>query len=232
MIAGFQKTSLVDFPKKIVTTIFISGCNFRCPYCHNKDLIDFDNSDSSNIINEILKHLESKKNFLDGVCITGGEPTFFTGLKDFIKNIKDLNLLVKLDTNGTNPKILKELLDENLLDYVAMDIKGPFETYNKYIITKVDINKIKESVELIKNSTIDYEFRTTVLPKLHTKDDILKTVEQLGYSKRYSIQQFRNGKTLDKSYETEKSFLKSELEKIKKEIENKKIVKECILRAN
>lgn len=238
MIVGFQKTSLVDYPDKIVSTIFFSGCNFRCPFCHNKNLVeykeDLQNSilESKQIKKEILDHLESKKMFLDGICITGGEPTLSSDLYDFIKEIKQKNFLIKLDTNGTNPQIVEKLLSENLIDFIAMDIKGVFEKYSEYTKTPVDLENIKKTVQLIKSSNIDYEFRATVLPRLHNFADIIKTVSQLNGCNRFAIQQFRNGDTLDKEYSTEKTFTKKELELIKLEIETKNLTKQCILRAS
>lgn len=238
MIVGFQKTSLVDYPDKIVSTIFFSGCNFRCPFCHNKSLVehreDLQNTilESTQIKKEIFEHLESKKMFLDGICITGGEPTLSSDLYDFIKQIKQRNFLIKLDTNGTNPKIVERLITENLIDFIAMDIKGVFEKYSEYTKTPINLENIKKTIQLIKNSKINYEFRTTVLPKLHTFDDILKTVSQLNGCERFAIQQFKKGETLDKKYSDEQTFSKKELELIKSEIEKKNLTKHCILRAS
>lgn len=215
-IKGLQKTSLVDYEGKVVCTIFLAGCNFRCPYCQNPDLIN--NPDKLPTIKEedVIKHLKEKRKWLDGICITGGEPTVHKGLIDFIKKIKKENFLVKLDTNGTNPKMVKELLDNNLIDFISMDIKASLDNYDN--VAKVKINKedIQKSIDLITNSNIDYEFRSTILPKLHSKEEIKKIGEWLKGSKKFVLQSFRPKKCMDKSYEKEKPFTKQELEEFRK----------------
>jgi pyruvate formate lyase activating enzyme len=149
-------------------------------------------------IKNIIEHLKSRHDWIDGVCVTGGEPTLHVALPQLLSEIKKLGFLIKLDTNGTNPKMLKQLIDKKLVDYIAMDIKAPLENYEDVVKTKVEKNNIKESVEIIRKSGIDYEFRTTVVPKLIKKDDIKRIGEWLKGSKMYCIQQFRYDKTLDK----------------------------------
>ena len=172
VISGFQKLTLVDYPGYTACLIFTQGCNFRCPFCHNSDLVIGGNN--ANIIDEqvIFDYLDKRKGLIDGVCISGGEPLLQKDLELFIRKIKEKGYKVKLDTNGSKPKLLKNLIDNNLLDYVAMDVKN---TSNKYALTtgvKTNIEDIKESIDILKNSKIDYEFRTTIVKELHTIEDI------------------------------------------------------------
>lgn len=191
-IVGLMKTTLLDYPGKVASTIFTGGCNFRCPYCHNGDLVlDFQSMEPYSE-EEIFEHLHKRKNTLGGVCITGGEPTLQADLPGFISKVKDLDLLVKLDTNGTNPSMLKSLLDEGLLDYVAMDIKHCKEKYNEVACMKnYSIKPIEESVDILMNCDIDYEFRTTVTRELHGIDDFVGIGEWLSNAKAYYLQPYK-----------------------------------------
>ena len=167
VILGLQKTTLLDYPGKVASTIFTAGCNFRCPYCHNSELV-IPPADAIAYSNkELFEHLAAKKKILDGVCITGGEPTIHKDLPDFIKQIKDLGLLVKLDSNGTNPDMLDSLIANHLVDYIAMDIKNSKAKYNEIACMKnFDLSPIEQSVEILKENNIDYEFRTTIMKDL------------------------------------------------------------------
>jgi len=209
-IKGLQKMCLIDYPPNQSAMIYIGGCNFRCPYCHNAPLIDDLDSTPDISEEEILSFLKERKEWLDAVVITGGEPTLYYELKDFILKIKELGYLVKLDTNGSRPEHLKELLP--IIDYIAMDIKGPIEKYDAPAQVEVDEKKIKESIEMIKNSNIDYEFRTTVLPEFFSVEDAYAIGRLLEGSKKYVLQQFRPGTTLDSSYNDKKGYSKEELE--------------------
>ena len=172
-IRGIQKISFIDFPGEICATLFAGGCNFKCRYCHNKDLV-LKPADLPPIQeNEIIKFLKAKKYVLDGVCISGGEPSLQEGLPDFISRIKELDLKVKLDTNGTRPYLISKLLDRKLIDYIAMDIKAPLEKYSFVTGVDVDIERLKETINLLKSNSIDQEFRTTVVPGLLNENDIL-----------------------------------------------------------
>jgi pyruvate formate lyase activating enzyme len=188
-IRGIQKVSMIDFPGKLAPTVFLGKCNFRCPFCHNPELVL---DTEQNLISEedFFKFLEEKEKWLDGVCITGGEPTLNPDLPEFIKKLKALGLAVKLDTNGTNPGMLKELIKKKMLDYVAMDIKAPLEKYDEITCVAVDKNAIQESVRLIMESGVDYEFRTTVVPELFNIEDALKISSWIKGAKRYYLQQF------------------------------------------
>lgn len=160
-IGGFQKFSLIDFPQKTSAIIFTQGCNFRCEYCHNPELVYHNLFKIPIPAEQIFLFLETRKDQLDAVVITGGEPTCQEDLEDFIYRIKSIGYLVKLDTNGSNPQILKCIIDKKLVDFVAMDIKAPFDKYSYLTCVPVDIEKIRTSIEIIKNSQIKFEFRTT-----------------------------------------------------------------------
>lgn len=193
-IAGVQKVTLLDYPGKVACEIFTQGCNFECPFCQNSSLIPITNTGEFSE-EEIFEYLNLRKNILDGVVITGGEPTVQKDLKEFIKKIKDLGLLVKLDTNGGNPKVLQELIDEDLVDYVAMDIKNIFNKYNITAGKKINLDNIKKSIEILKASKIDYEFRTTIIKEMHSLDDIVSICKLVGDAKYY-LQNFEDSENV------------------------------------
>ncbi len=190
LIKGLHKTSLLDYPDKVATTVFTGGCNFRCPYCHNADLVLNVNKIKSYSEKEVLEHLEKRKHVLDGICITGGEPTLQDDLIDFIKKVQEIGLAIKLDTNGYNPKVLKELIDKGLIHYVAMDIKNSKEKYVMTTGIDIDVKKITESINILICSNIEYEFRTTVTQELHTANDFEGIGKWLNGAKKYYLQQF------------------------------------------
>ncbi len=191
-IVGLMKTTLLDYPGKVASTIFTGGCNFRCPYCHNGDLVLNHTTMEPYSEEEIFSHLNKRKNILNGVCITGGEPTLQSELPEFIRKVKTLNLLVKLDTNGTNPAMLSSLLNEGLLDYVAMDIKHCKSKYNDVAcMNPLDLQSIEDSVEILKNSSINYEFRTTVTRELHKMEDFQEIGKWIEGSKAYYLQPYK-----------------------------------------
>ena len=198
-IGGFQKLSLVDYPNKVASTIFTSGCNFKCPYCHNKDLVFVPSNIKYYDIDEVRKHLIKRKNILKGIVISGGEPLLHEGLLDFITIIKNIGFDIKLDTNGYYPEHLKELLDTNMIDYVAMDIKN---TKDKYPMTvglapeNLDINKIEQSINIIMNSNIDYEFRTTIINEFHTREDMVEIAQWIKGAKSYYLQPYRESENV------------------------------------
>jgi pyruvate formate lyase activating enzyme len=188
-IGGFQKTSLLDYPDRISAIIWASGCNFRCPFCYNRKLA----LGTAELFAEesILSFLSKRRGLLEGVVITGGEPLLQDDLADFIKKIKTLGLLVKIDTNGAFPDTLRGFLDAHLVDYVAMDVKAPKEKYREVAGVDVDIARIEQSINLIKNQAPAYEFRTTVVPGLLKKEDIVKIAQWLDGAERYYVQQFK-----------------------------------------
>ena len=187
-IHGFNKTTLLDFPGHLASTVFTGGCNMRCPYCQNADLVL--NPMSQPLISEevVFDHIKKRKGIIEGVCITGGEPTLQADLEDFIKRLKELGVMVKLDSNGYRPEVLKRLMENGLLDYVAMDIKSSLDDYHTVAGVKLDTSLIKESIDLLKNGPIDYEFRTTVVKELHSKETFEKIGELLSGAKQYFLQ--------------------------------------------
>lgn len=190
IVNGLEKLTLLDYPGNVSAMIFTSGCNFNCPYCQNSSLIK-QNKEGLISIEEIMDYLKKRKGILDGLVISGGEPTIQVGLKDFITEVRKLGLKIKLDTNGYKPKVLKELIDDNLLDYIAMDIKNTFVKYNEIInIKNPKIDSLKESIDIIKNSKVDHEFRTTIIKEHHSLESIEEIINLIGDSKYY-IQNFR-----------------------------------------
>lgn len=212
LINGFIKTSMLDYPGKIVSVIFLGRCNFRCGFCHNADMVLRPDEIPRFDEESIFKYLKKRANWLNGVCVTGGEPTLHSDLPQLLKKIKELGLDVKLDSNGTNPKLLKEIIDANLVDYLAMDIKTSKERYSEGVGVKVNIAQIDESINIIKNSGVDYEFRTTVVPEIVTKQDVEKIASWLGSdTKKYCLQQFVPIKVLDEKYYKVTPYLKPDL---------------------
>jgi pyruvate formate lyase activating enzyme len=208
LIGGLQKLTLLDFPKKIACIVFTSGCNFRCPYCHNSGLVT-KITDSFLPEEEILNFLKKRQGLLDGVVITGGEPLLQKDIIPFIKKIKDLGFLVKLDTNGSYPEVLKSLVEENLLDYVAVDIKNTKELYNKTCglvegriingLPSIDFTKIDATIKFLLSDKVDYEFRTTVVKELHSKESLLALSNWVGKAKRHYLQNFKDSDSVIKT---------------------------------
>ncbi len=190
-LGGLQKLTLVDYPGKVAATVFTLGCNFRCQFCHNSGLFIWTKEDTQTITEkELFNFLEARQGLLDGVCITGGEPTLQPDLSRFIGKIREKGFAIKLDTNGSNPEVLESLIKEGLVDYVAMDIKAAPEKYGEVTNTQINIEKIKRSVDLVKKLP-DYEFRTTVANRLQSKEDLLRIIQWLSGSKKYFFQQYR-----------------------------------------
>lgn len=213
IIDGFNKLTLLDYPQTLACIIFTRGCNFACPYCHNSSLIKCKSDEGLVKRNEVISYLKSRKDILEGIVVSGGEPTIQPGLKDLLIEIKDIGYKIKLDTNGTNPKVLKELLELNLLDYVAMDIKNTFAKYEDTVESRVNIEDIKLSMEILKASDIDYEFRTTIIKEFHTTQDIEELIK-ITQGSNYYIQNFKDSDSVLKS--GLHGFSKDELDLIKK----------------
>lgn len=230
-IKGLQKLTLIDYPEQIAATIFLAGCNFKCPYCHNPELVtnsrEKDKKTKIYREKEIINFLKERKGFIDGVCITGGEPTLHKELPSFIKKIKKLNYAVKLDTNGTNPEMLKQLLKEKIIDYIAMDIKAPLEKYDAVVNAAVNMEDIKQSITIIKKFK-NHEFRTTVSPDLD-ENDIVSITKTIKGAKAFYLQKFVPKNCLNKNYDRKKGMQKQELEEIKNKI--KKSFETCEVRA-
>jgi pyruvate formate lyase activating enzyme len=212
-IGGLQKTTLIDYPGKIAATVFLVGCNFRCPFCYSSELVLPEKIENQPKIPEkdFFKFLRERKGLLDGLVLCGGEPTLNKELPNFIKKIKKMGYFVKLDTNGSNPKLLEKLINEKLVDYVAMDIKGPKEKYYKIVgmlegENEKIIKNIEKSINVLKEGKVDYEFRSTIVPALHTKEDVIEMAKWIRGAKRYYLQNFRAEKTIDPSFENIKSY--------------------------
>lgn len=191
-ICGLQKTTLLDYPGHVASTIFLGGCNFRCPFCHNSDLLDgctehpFSESD-------VLAFLKKRSNILEGVCITGGEPTLHPDLEDFIRKIKNIGLAVKLDTNGYQPNVLKHLCEQGLIDYTAMDIKAGRSNYGHVCgLPEIALENIEESISFLLSGTVPYEFRTTVVRELHSEEDFIDISHWIKGCSAYFLQSYRD----------------------------------------
>ena len=191
-IYGYTQLTLLDYPGKLASTVFVGGCNYRCPFCHNADLVT--GASKLPLIPEssILRHILKRKNALEGVCITGGEPTIYKDLPQFIEKIKDIGLLVKLDTNGTNPAMVKYLHEQGLIDYVAMDIKAAPSDYAKAVgLSEVSMSEVFETAEFLMRGNLDYEFRTTVVEGIHTPEDFEKIGKWIAGAKKYFLQAYK-----------------------------------------
>ena len=210
-IYGFNKTTLLDYPEHVAATVFTGGCNFRCPFCHNGGLVLSPNPEERIEEDEVLSYLKKRQGILEGVCITGGEPTLQPDLREFICKVKDMGYLVKLDTNGYRSQELWNLMQEELLDYVAMDIKASKENYAVAAgVEGLDISRIEESVGILKGGKVPYEFRTTVVKGIHSIEEFEEIGQFLAGSRAYYLQQYReNDNVIVQGYD---AFSKAEME--------------------
>lgn len=232
IISGLQKLTLIDYPGKLACTVFFSGCSFRCPWCYNPELVLIEKKEEDKITEkEFFDFLRERKDLLEGVVLGGGEPTINPELIKFCKKIKTTGYSIKLDTNGSNFEMLKNLINKNLIDYVALDVKAPKEKYLKIIGMEAQfsglksnfwkeriIKNVEKSINLLKEGKIDYEFRTTVIPTLLEKKDILKIVRWIRPDKKYFLQNFRPEKTIDPKFEKIKPYSEEYLLGIQKAI--------------
>ncbi|MBU1684363.1 anaerobic ribonucleoside-triphosphate reductase activating protein [Patescibacteria group bacterium] len=230
LIGGLQKFSVLDYPGHISAIIFTKGCNFKCQFCYNPMLVYPSKKDHTLILeNDLFYFLKKRIGKLDSVVITGGEPTVQQDLPKFIQKIKKLNYLVKLDTNGTNPEMLKNLIQKNLINYIAMDIKAPLEKYNQITGVEVDFNKIQKSIKIIMQSNLPYEFRTTVVPKFLDAEDIKKIGELIQGAKKWFLQNFKSNTDLvNKKLENKSAFLNKKMKEMCEV--GKQYVKNCEIR--
>lgn len=218
-LGGFQKLTLIDYPGKIATTVFTVSCSFRCPFCHNPELVIKSKFPPKNdMVEEFFQHLEKRKGKLEGVCITGGEPTIQPDIIEFIGKIKEMGYKVKLDSNGTRPDVLKRVIKEGLVDFIAMDIKHAPKKYALATGLKPDMQKIKSSVKIIMNSGIPYEFRTTVVPGIHNEEDFKEIAKWIKGARAYYLQEFRPLRVIDDKIKKGAKENVLDLKKIKKEI--------------
>jgi len=228
LIGGIQKLSLIDYPKKLAAVAFTQGCPFRCHFCHNPSLVL---PECFNVLideKEFFSFLKTRKGKLDGVVVTGGEPTLHHDLLPFIQNIKLMGFLIKLDTSGIFPDRLEQLIKHQVIDYIAMDIKAPLEKYASVTQRHTPPNIIEKSISLIMNSAIDYEFRTTIVDRLHTQEDIRQILQQIRGAKKYVLQRFRAGNTLSSDYQQAGTLSQESFETLLGIAQQ--YVKQCIVR--
>lgn len=233
LIAGVEKLTTLDYPGHLAAIVFTTGCNFRCGYCHNPHLVEPNlvKKSLTDLIPEevFFNFLEKRKGIIDGVCITGGEPTLQPNLMEFALKIKEMGFKVKIDTNGTSPDVLENLLNKKAIDYFAMDIKTSLPNYSEFLPTTYDVEGIKRSKEIIQNCGLEYEFRTTVVKEKHTSEIFEEIGRWLKGAEKYYIQNFRNKVVLDGRYKKYNGFSEKELAEIKSIMD--KFVKFCGIRA-
>lgn len=205
-IKGFIETSFVDWRGYISSVAFLGGCNFRCPFCHNRELVTGYSQLEDIPIEYIIVTLRRHRNWINNIVVTGGEPLLHKDIYSLIGRLKQEGLAIKLDTNGSFPSVLKGLVNDGLVDYIAMDMKGPVEQYQRWTGVDIETAKIRESIDFILEGTVEYEFRMTVVPFLHTEKDIYRAAEEIREAKRFYIQEFRPVNTLDPSYEHIRPF--------------------------
>lgn len=216
--SGFEKTDLINYPGLVASTVFTCGCNFRCPYCHNPEFVIQGSDETyfgeSYTEDEILAYLKKRRALLDGLVISGGEPTLHKDLAPFIRHVKDMGYKIKLDTNGSRPAVLKDLISQGLVDYVAMDIKAPLEKY--HLLGFTDTEAISMSIDILEglDDLVDHEFRTTCPKSILDVSDFEKMADLIGQKAKWYLQPFNPKKTLDPSYNEESSYSSEELEEI------------------
>lgn len=221
VIQGLQKLTLLDYPGKVACTIFTAGCNFRCPFCHNASLVIDTYRNQTIPEEEIWKFLEKRKNILDGVCVTGGEPLIQHGIEAFLKRIKEMGYAVKLDTNGSFPDKLRRIVGDGLVDYVAMDLKNSPQNYGRTIgIEGYDLIKVRKSVEFLLEGRVDYEFRTTVVLEYHQRSDFEAMADWIAGAGRYYLQQFQDSGDLIRPglHAYNENIMKQALDIVKKSV--------------
>lgn len=227
-IGALQKTTLIDYPGKISALVFTQGCNFRCPYCHNPELVEPRLFTPPMPEEEILAFLAKRRGLLDALVITGGEPLLHPDIKDFLRRVKTMGYLVKLDTNGSQPALLGEILAGELVDYIAMDIKGSLEKYPTITGSPVDIEAIRASIALIRQAGFPYEFRTTLVRSLLAPDDILSIGRLIEGASRYVLQRFVASKHIAPEFIGEESFSEGDLAAVQAGLTS--LVGECLIR--
>ena len=220
-IKGFLETSFLDWPGKVCSVLFLPHCNFRCPYCHNHPLVLHPERYASIPLEVVLEQLQSFRGWIDGVCITGGEPTLERNLPHLIHELKGKGFLVKLDTNGSNPQILDTLVKNREIDFVSMDVKAPLDpfSYRRSIGIAIDLELILKSIELLKREEVEYEFRMTVVPGLHGEEDIKRLGEELHAGRRFILQNFNPENPLDPSLRDVTPYDPKVLKAIEREVQ-------------
>lgn len=214
---GFEKCTLIDYPGKVAAMVYTIGCNFRCPYCHNPELVD-ETVDTRFSEKEVLCFLDTRRCLLDGLVITGGEPTMHDDLLPFMRTVKAQGFLVKLDSNGTRPDVLREAIQERAVDYIAMDVKAPLRKYEQVVARPTDTAAIKESIALLLEGAVPYEFRTTLVKALTPPEDILEIGREIRGAKAYYLQKFIPTKLLNPQFRKKVTYTDEELASLQKEL--------------
>ena len=220
-IKGFLETSFLDWPGKLCSVLFLPSCNFRCPYCHNHSLVFHPKRYTTIPLEEIFDRIHSLKNWIDGICLTGGEPTLHADLPSLIREIKQRQFLIKLDTNGSNPRMLEKLIESEGIDFVSMDVKAPLDPfrYSRSIGLPANLKPIWESIDILKRGRVEYEFRMTVVPGIHKEEDIKRLGRQLRAGQRLILQNFNPENPLDPSLKNIAPYDFTALKKIEKEVQ-------------
>lgn len=220
-IKGFLETSFVDWPGKLCSVFFLPRCNFRCPYCHNHSLVFHPEQLTAIPLKFILARLDSLKNWIDGVCLTGGEPTLHGGLSSLIREVKWRKFLVKLDTNGSNPQMLQDLIDRGAVDFVSMDVKAPLDPfgYSRSAGIRINLEPILRSIEILKRGNVEYQFRMTVVPGLHQEKDVKTLGDQLRAGRRFVLQNFNPENPMDPSLKHVVPYEPNALKEIEREVQ-------------
>ncbi len=220
IFGGFEKFTMIDYPGKIACMVYTIGCNFRCPYCHNPELVD-ETVETRISEKEVLDFLDERKGTLDGIVITGGEPTMHgRDLLNFVGKVKEKGFLVKLDSNGTNPELLQEMIDKKMVDYIAMDIKSPLSKYSRTVARAVDVDAIKKSVNILMSSRVPYEFRTTVVKALLSPEDILEIGQEIKGARKYYLQKFVSTKILNPQFIKKTTYSDQEFKSFQDKLKN------------
>lgn len=230
-IKGFQKTTLLDYPDQVASLVFTGGCNFRCPYCHNSELVLHPNHFPTLMEEVVLDHLRKRKGIIDGLVITGGEPTLMKGLMPFMERVKEEGVLIKLDTNGYMPEVVKEVIQKGVVDFVAMDVKATYETYPEVVgVSPFDVKKIQASIETIIDSATPHEFRTTVMKEFHNYDDVVQISTYLKGAQRFVLQQYMESEEqlVKKAFG---AYARDEMTVMKELVEAQGTVKEVVVRS-
>ena len=220
-IKGFLENSFVDWPGKICSVFFLPYCNFRCPYCHNHTLLFHPDRFASLSLPLILERLSSLRDWVDGVCITGGEPTLHADLPSLVREVKGAGFQVKLDTNGSNPELLQQMIEAEEIDFISMDVKAPLDPidYGRAAGVPVDLRLVSRSIDILKKGGVEYEFRMTIVPSLHREEDIRDLSRQLKVGKRFILQNYNPDNPLDPSLKSILPYETKALKKLEKEIQ-------------
>jgi len=213
IFGGLEKFTLIDYPGKTACMVYTIGCNFRCPYCHNPELVD-ETAETTFSEKNVFDFLDARTAMLDGLVVTGGEPTLHDDLPEFLKAVKTRGFLVKLDSNGTRPDMLMDIIDQGLVDYIAMDIKSPLSKYSQTVARPVDVDAIRRSIRLLIDSTIDYEFRTTVIKSMLSPEDIAEIGREINGAKKYFLQKFIASKLLNPQFRKKVTYTDLEFAEI------------------